>query len=234
MGMGTTFKGQARSAPALKGTVRGKAMNIKVTLLTIIVTVLGIAPSSFAMKMDFKHHMGEIINSYLVIKNDLSSDNTIHVAEESPKIVRQAEKLEHLMKTTVHSGEFHRFHKDIDIHKLKEYAEKLANQPIRDARKHFKPLSEIVVKYVKLFGKPMNVKEEILYTFHCPMYDGGSDWVQAGKETANPFYGSSMLKCGRLSSSSARKSGAKMKHMKSESDSKHEESHGKHKDHEHH
>jgi Cu(I)/Ag(I) efflux system membrane fusion protein len=176
------------------------------------------------MKKDFKHIMGDIINSYLVIKNDLSADNTTHVDEESKIIVRKAEEIEHLMKTTVHSGDFHKFHKKVDIHQLKEHAEKLPGLSIKDARKHFKSISEIVVKYVELFGKPMNVKDNELYTFHCPMYEGGSDWVQAEKKTANPFYGTKMLSCGTLKSVSSKQSGSKRKHG---------ESHGKHDDHDH-
>ena len=36
--------------------------------------------------------------------------------------------------------------------------------------------------------------------FHCPMaLDGeGADWIQEGEETANPYYGSEMLRCGSL------------------------------------
>lgn len=210
-------------------------MKAKILLLTALITVLGTATQSPAMSKDFKHLMGEIINGYLVIKNDFSSDKTAHVAEESKKIIKYAEEIEHLIRTTVHKGDFHKFHKAVDIHQLKAHAEKLPGLSIKDARKHFKSLSEIVVKYVELFGKPMNVKEDKLYTFHCPMYEGGSDWVQAGKTTANPFYGSMMLSCGTLKSESSMKSGSKGMNMqmKSGSQSKHEESQGKHDDHGH-
>lgn len=199
-------------------------MKIKVFLLTALIVVLSMGPVSSAMKMDFKHHMGEIINSYLVIKNDLSSDKTTHVAEEAKKILQQAEKIEHLIKATVHSGEFHKFHTTVDIHQLEAHAEKLSGQPIKSVRQHFKPISEVVIKYVELFGRPMNVKENKLYTFHCPMYEGGSDWVQASEKTANPFYGSMMLTCGTLKSTSSQESGSK---------SKHDESHEMHGEHGH-
>ncbi len=38
---------------------------------------------------------------------------------------------------------------------------------------------------------------DTLRRFHCPMYgDGGADWIQTAPETANPFYGAAMLRCG--------------------------------------
>ena len=194
-------------------------MQVKIFLLTALITFFSTTSSSLAMKMDFKHHMGEIINSYLVIKSDLSSDKTAQVAEESKKIINHAEKIEHLIKTTSHGGEFHKFHSKINIHLLKEFVEKLPGKSIKDIRWNFKPISDVIVKYVDLFGKPMNVKEDKLYTFHCPMYEGGSDWVQAGKTTANPFYGSMMLKCGTLKSESSAKSGSKGMHMQMKSGS---------------
>ena len=37
-----------------------------------------------------------------------------------------------------------------------------------------------------------------LYEQFCPMYDGGSAWLSMNKEVRNPYYGSSMLNCGKV------------------------------------
>lgn len=38
-----------------------------------------------------------------------------------------------------------------------------------------------------------------IYVDHCPMYNGGSDWLSTDKAIQNPFFGSAMLGCGSIS-----------------------------------
>ena len=37
-----------------------------------------------------------------------------------------------------------------------------------------------------------------IYMAHCPMYQGGADWLIMEKDIKNPFYGSMMLTCGSV------------------------------------
>lgn len=37
-----------------------------------------------------------------------------------------------------------------------------------------------------------------IYVDHCPMYEGGADWLSREKPIKNPFYGSMMLTCGSV------------------------------------
>lgn len=37
-----------------------------------------------------------------------------------------------------------------------------------------------------------------IYVDHCPMYEGGADWLSLDKPIRNPFYGSMMLSCGSV------------------------------------
>ena len=37
-----------------------------------------------------------------------------------------------------------------------------------------------------------------LYQQFCPMYDKGSAWLSTSNEVKNPYYGSKMLKCGKV------------------------------------
>ncbi|HNK84737.1 MAG TPA: mercury transporter, partial [Flavobacteriales bacterium] len=37
-----------------------------------------------------------------------------------------------------------------------------------------------------------------IYLDHCPMYNGGADWLSREKAIKNPYYGSSMLTCGSV------------------------------------
>lgn len=37
-----------------------------------------------------------------------------------------------------------------------------------------------------------------VYLDHCPMYEGGADWLSRDKAIRNPFYGSQMMTCGSV------------------------------------
>ena len=43
---------------------------------------------------------------------------------------------------------------------------------------------------------PSKAARSDLYILHCPMLPG--DWLQVGREVANPFYGPDMLTCGEV------------------------------------
>ena len=42
--------------------------------------------------------------------------------------------------------------------------------------------------------------EGTIYLDHCPMYEGGADWLSRDKAIKNPFYGNMMLTCGSVKS----------------------------------
>lgn len=58
---------------------------------------------------------------------------------------------------------------------------------IETMRAEFKPLSE--------FLAAMDLPPGYVRAY-CPMYDGGSNWVQTDGPVRNPYYGSEMLTCG--------------------------------------
>ena len=60
-------------------------------------------------------------------------------------------------------------------------------EDIATMRARFKPLSE----YLAAQELPQGYARA-----YCPMYDGGSNWVQADGPVRNPYYGSVMLTCG--------------------------------------
>lgn len=58
---------------------------------------------------------------------------------------------------------------------------------IETMRERFKPLSE----FLAALDLPQGYARA-----YCPMYDGGSNWVQRDGPVRNPYYGSQMLTCG--------------------------------------
>jgi Cu(I)/Ag(I) efflux system membrane fusion protein len=68
---------------------------------------------------------------------------------------------------------------------------------IEAARQAFEQLSNELIAVVRQFGVAEN---RVLYRLHCPMaFDNkGADWLQIDKDTRNPYFGASMLKCGEV------------------------------------
>lgn len=62
-----------------------------------------------------------------------------------------------------------------------------AADSIETMRTDFKPLSE----FLAAMDLPAGYARA-----YCPMYDGGSNWVQVDGPLRNPYYGSTMLTCG--------------------------------------
>jgi hypothetical protein len=74
-----------------------------------------------------------------------------------------------------------------------EHAEHISESNIKHQREHFKILSKDVTDMVAITGTKVKLYEQF-----CPMYDGGTAWLSAEKQVLNPYYGSSMLKCGKV------------------------------------
>ncbi|UCD28945.1 MAG: DUF3347 domain-containing protein, partial [Planctomycetota bacterium] len=67
---------------------------------------------------------------------------------------------------------------------------------IKKARSSFALLSESMIAVARQFG----VGKQPVYRLHCPMAfnNRGADWLQDKKQTANPYFGSAMFRCGSI------------------------------------
>ncbi len=65
---------------------------------------------------------------------------------------------------------------------------------IQVARAAFALLSESMIVAAKCYG----AEKETVHRFHCPMAfgDRGGDWLQRKDKTENPYFGSTMFRCG--------------------------------------
>ena len=75
---------------------------------------------------------------------------------------------------------------------LADAASRLQANDLKSARNGFGDLSEKLIAYLQAVGAKRNPP----YQFYCFMVK--KNWLQPDKETRNPYYGSSMLKCGEL------------------------------------
>ena len=74
-----------------------------------------------------------------------------------------------------------------------EHAEHISESDIAHQREHFKVLSKDITDMVAITGTEVRLYEQF-----CPMYDGGTAWLSTKEEVRNPYYGSKMLKCGKV------------------------------------
>ena len=76
-------------------------------------------------------------------------------------------------------------------------AEAMKGQPIDHQRQMFSALGEKVIALVDAVP-PTTAVAEVLYVLNCPMAPGGAkgDWIQRGKNVANPFFATEMKECG--------------------------------------
>ena len=80
------------------------------------------------------------------------------------------------------------------MEQIEQNAHKIvASKDLGAQRKLFIPISEAMIALVKVAPRPQPV-----YADHCPMFEGGADWLSQEKPIKNPFYGSMMMTCGSV------------------------------------
>ncbi|MHC4278233.1 MAG: efflux RND transporter periplasmic adaptor subunit [Planctomycetota bacterium] len=142
---------------------------------------------------EFRQQFWHVVEDYLALQRSLAADEVSSVSG----LARQALKSLAAVDMSLLSGEAHSkwMQSNRRITETLENMEKEEN--IEDVRKLFKTFSDeviVVVKQLRVFGP------EPLYKLHCPMAfnNRGADWLQADKDTRNPYFGASMLKCGKV------------------------------------
>jgi len=129
-----------------------------------------------------------VLKDYFNLKDALVSDDESKAKELGGTLVKSLVNLDVSKYTDAQKLEL----KDI-IKDAKEHAEHISKSPMGHQREHFKILSKDVTDMVAITGTT-----NTLYEQFCPMYDGGSAWLSMKKEVRNPYYGSKMLKCGKV------------------------------------
>ena len=122
-----------------------------------------------------------ILGDYFKVQSALAQDSTAGIDGAAQAIQKTAESV----KTT-----------DPEVRKLladiRTAAQKIQGQDLETARATFFELSGPLLVYLNRFHS----SSDGYYRFFCPMAKKG--WVQPDKDTRNPYYGSSMLRCGEL------------------------------------
>ena len=129
-----------------------------------------------------------ILTGYFNLKDALVADDTKKAAEVASKLVVSFKDFDRNAYTGTQQMELIEI-----INDAKEHAEHIAKSEISHQREHFKTLSKDITDMIVISGTA-----NTLYEQFCPMYDKGSAWLSTSKEVRNPYYGSKMLKCGKV------------------------------------
>ena len=141
---------------------------------------------------EFQKKMQQIVDSYLKLKDALVNDDSKTAKNIASFLTKDLPKEVFLSSE---KGEVYDFWT-----KTKKNIEKMATEisksdEIKNQRSHFKELSINIISMVKVFGST-----KILYEQYCPMVDNdkGGSWLSKEKKVFNPYFGSSMLRCGKM------------------------------------
>jgi len=140
------------------------------------------------MAMNGDGNSQTILNDYFNLKDALVADDNAKAKELGATLATSLGKLDISKYTDAQQSEL----KDI-MEDAIEHAEHISESDIKHQREHFKVLSKDVTDMVAITGTQVKLYEQF-----CPMYDGGTAWLSTKEEIRNPYYGSQMLKCGKV------------------------------------
>ncbi|WP_179022167.1 DUF3347 domain-containing protein [Winogradskyella forsetii] len=129
-----------------------------------------------------------VLADYFMLKDALVEDDSKKAAQAGTKLVASLKSFDKSSYTKDQQKEL----TDI-IEDATEHSEHIAESAIDHQREHFKILSKDITDMVAITGTATKLYEQF-----CPMYDGGTAWLSTNEEVRNPYYGSSMLKCGKV------------------------------------
>lgn len=129
-----------------------------------------------------------VLADYFMLKEALVGDNVKKSAKMGVKLVTSLKAFNKSAYTKKQQEDL----ADIIVDAI-EHAEHIAKSGIAHQREHFKTLSKDIIDFVAITGT-----KNTLYQQFCPMYDEGSAWLSKSNEVRNPYYGSKMLKCGKV------------------------------------
>ena len=127
-----------------------------------------------------------LLDAYFQIKNALVGDDKSGAAKGAENFLSAISKFD----TSTLSADTLAAYKDI-IEDATEQADHIVKSPIDHQREHFETLSTDMNDLITLLGT-----EKTIYVDYCPMVK--ANWLSEVKDIKNPYYGSKMLSCGKV------------------------------------
>ncbi len=129
-----------------------------------------------------------ILTDYFNLKDALVGDDNTKAKDLGMTLTKSLKSYDMSSYSDSEQSELKDIIEDATVH-----AEHISESDIKTQREHFKKLSKNITAMVAITGTEVKLYEQF-----CPMYDGGTAWLSTEEEVRNPYYGSSMLKCGKV------------------------------------
>ncbi len=142
---------------------------------------------------DLKQVTGNMLKNYYDVSSGLADDSMKGIDGSLELIINDSIKIKDI-KLDISEISIGRLKKIAD--NIRDNATEMKGVGIEKARNSFKKLSQSMINYLKEFNGKMIKGGGKTYVYYCSMID--ATWLQENKETRNPYYGSSMLKCGSV------------------------------------
>jgi membrane fusion protein, copper/silver efflux system len=134
----------------------------------------------------------QLFDHYFLLKDALVKDDPATAKKQAGNLKKAFENTPMSLFTGKSHDHWMR-HSGAAVEALNKF---LAAKNIEGVREHFKPLSNQMVALAGAFG-PF---DKTVYVQHCPMADDnkGADWLSREAPILNPYFGASMLTCGKV------------------------------------
>ncbi len=134
--------------------------------------------------------LGDLIDTYIELKNGLVADDKEAAAKSASGLIDRFKSLD---RSDLKPEQLKAF--DEIVENATEQVEHIAKSDIAHQREHFEILTVDMQDLIILLGT-----DKTLYESFCPMANKGKGavWLSETKEIRNPYFGSKMLKCGKV------------------------------------
>jgi len=139
----------------------------------------------------FLKQLDGVFTAYFQIQKGLSSDDLSAAKTGSKEVDAALKKVDmNMLKGEAHMAWMEQ------LNSIKSAVDKInQSENIKTARSAFENLSNALIATARQFGTSRN---HAVLVYHCPMAfnNKGADWLQNKEGTENPYFGSTMFKCG--------------------------------------
>jgi Cu(I)/Ag(I) efflux system membrane fusion protein len=147
------------------------------------------------VRPEFKDQFGEVIQSYMMMKNSLVQGDAGETRKAVTDMERRLERvdMEHL-EGAAHSAWM------ADLQELGKSLEGMQDsETIEELRARFSRLSNVLSLAVQKYGWNSG-EADVIYLEYCPManQNNGGYWLSFDDRIRNPYFGEQMLECGEV------------------------------------
>jgi hypothetical protein len=154
-------------------------------------TVVVETPTFDSVAEPIKRNLAQLLDEYIVLKDAMVESNAGAAKEAASAVLNSANAMPVATLSVPEQKEY--AEQQVDIVR-KSAAAIAGTNDLGEQRNQLEDLSEAVFSLTKAFG----ATDKKVYYQHCPMVNNnqGAYWVSTNSEIRNPYFGSSMLKCG--------------------------------------